>query len=114
MRKGLPFSALEEVMARFRLGRQQVSAVLHLPERTLARRKREQRLSPDESDRLVRLGRVAAQAEETLGSAERAAAWLNRPNRGLGGEAPLDSLDTDLGAREVEAVLGRLEYGAYS
>ncbi len=114
VRAGLPFSALEQVMARFGLGRQQVAEVLHLPERTLARRKRERRLQPDESDRLVRLARVAAQAEETLGSAERAAAWLRRPSRALGGEAPLDLLDTDLGAREVEAVLGRLDYGVYS
>lgn len=114
VRRGLPFTSLERVMARFGLGRQQVSEVLHLPERTLARRKRERRLSPDESDRLVRLARVAAQAEETLGSAERAAAWLQRPNRALGGEPPLALLDTDLGAREVEAVLGRLEHGVYS
>ena len=114
VREGLPFSALEEVIARFALGRREVSAVLHLPERTLARRKRERRLSPDESDRLVRLARIAAQAEETLGSAERAGLWLSRPNRALGGEAPLDLLDTDLGAREVEAILGRLEHGVYS
>lgn len=114
VRAGLPFSALEQVMARFGLGRQQVSEVLQLPERTLARRKRERRLQPDESDRLVRLARVAAQAEETLGSAERAAVWLRRSSRALGGEAPLDLLDTDLGAREVEAILGRLEHGVYS
>lgn len=114
VRQGLPFAALEEVMSRFDLGRQQISEVLHLPERTLARRKREERLRPDESDRLVRLARVAAQAEETLGAAERAATWLRRPNRALGGEPPLGLLDTDLGAREVEAVLGRLEHGVYS
>lgn len=114
VRQGLPFSSLEGVMARFDLGRQQVSEVLHLPERTLARRKREERLRPDESDRLVRLARVATQAEETLGSARRATTWLRRPNRALGGEPPLGLLDTDLGAREVEAVLGRLEHGVYS
>lgn len=114
VREGLPYSALEEVMQRFDLTRRQVSVLLQLPERTLARRKRERRLHPDESDRLVRLARVASQAADTLGSAERAAVWLRRPNRSLGGDTPLSLLDTDLGARWVEQVLGRLEHGVPS
>lgn len=114
VREGLPYSALEEVMERFGLSRQQASELLHLPERTLARRKRERRLHPDESDRLVRLARVAAQAADALGSTERAAVWLRRSNRALGGETPLSLLDTDLGARRVEQVLGRLEHGVPS
>jgi hypothetical protein len=32
-------------------------------------------------------------------------------HRALNGEAPLQLLDTDVGARQVEDVLGRLEYG---
>lgn len=114
VREGLPYKALEEVVDRFGLSRQQVSALLHLPERTLARRKRERRLHPDESDRLVRLARVATQAADTLGSTERAAVWLRRSNRALGGDSPLSLLDTDLGARRVEQVLGRLEHGVPS
>ncbi len=67
-----------------------------------------------DSNRLARLSRVATLAERTFGSTERAAGWLDRPNRALGGAAPVDLLDTDLGAREVEAVLGRIEYGVFS
>jgi putative toxin-antitoxin system antitoxin component (TIGR02293 family) len=61
-----------------------------------------------------RIARVMARAENVLGSPERATAWLNRPNRALGDAVPLDLLGTDLGAREVEAVLGRIEHGVYS
>jgi len=58
--------------------------------------------------------RIAAQAAEVLGSEEKASRWLHSPNRALGGSRPLDVVDTDLGAREVEAVLGRIEHGVYS
>ncbi len=114
IREGLPFASLEKVMERFGLSREEISAALNLPARTLARRKLEQRLHRDESDRLFRFARIAAQAAEVLGSEEKASRWLHSPNRALGGSRPLDVVDTDLGAREVEAVLGRIEHGVYS
>jgi putative toxin-antitoxin system antitoxin component (TIGR02293 family) len=114
IREGLPFSSLETVMERFRLNRDEVSSALDLPPRTLARRKQERRLRPAESDRLFRLARLAAQAVEVLGSEDKASRWLHTPNRALGGEAPLTLLDTDLGARQVEDLLGRIEHGVYS
>ncbi len=114
IRHGLPFSALEALMVKFDLGREEVSEALHLPARTLTRRKAEQLLRPDESDRLVRLASVAARAVEVLGSAEKASRWLQRPNRSLGGQVPLELLDTSVGTRQVEEVLGRIEDGVYS
>jgi putative toxin-antitoxin system antitoxin component (TIGR02293 family) len=114
IREGLPFVSLEKVMERFGLSRDEISAALNLPARTLARRKQERRLHRDESDRLFRFVRIAAQAADVLGSEEKASLWLHSPNRALGGSRPLDVVDTDLGAREVEAVLGRIEHGVYS
>jgi putative toxin-antitoxin system antitoxin component (TIGR02293 family) len=114
VRRGLPYAALEAVMRRLSLSREQVAEALHLPERTLARRKRERRLHPDESDRLFRLARIAAQATDVLGSPQKAATWLQSPNRALGGRVPLGLLDTDPGSRQVEDVLGRIEHGVYS
>jgi putative toxin-antitoxin system antitoxin component (TIGR02293 family) len=114
IREGLPFSSLERVMERFDLDREEISSALDLPSRTLARRKQERRLRPAESDRLFRLARVAAQASAVLGSERKASRWLHAANRALGGESPLALLDTDLGARQVEEVLGRIEHGIYS
>lgn len=114
VRSGLPYAALEAVVERFEIPRDDVLRILHVPLRTLARRKRERVFRPDESDRLLRLGRIAAMAEEVLGTREKAAAWLQDPNRALGGPRPLDRLDTDLGARQVEQILGRIAHGVYS
>jgi putative toxin-antitoxin system antitoxin component (TIGR02293 family) len=80
----------------------------------MARRKRSRRLHPDESDRLIRLARLATQAVQVFGKEDKAAMWMHRPNRALGSQAPLDLLRTDLGAKQVEEVLGRIEHGVIS
>ena len=88
---------------------------LVVPRRTLShRRSRGGRLTPPESDRVARVARAVALAQETLGTPAKAHAWLRRPNRELGGAEPLDLLVTDQGARTVEAVLDRLAYGVYA
>jgi len=114
LRTGLPYASLEAVASGFRIGAADLVAVLHVPPRTLARRKREKRLRADESDRLFRLGRIAALAEETLGGREKAIRWLHQPNRALGRAAPLRQLDTEPGARQVEDLLLRIAHGVHS
>ena len=112
--RGLPYGTLEAVTANFGLPRALVVRVLLVPERTLVRRKAAARFHADESDRIVRLARIAALAEDVLGSRDKAGRWLQKPNRALGGAVPLEQLTTDLGARQVEDVLGRIEHGLVS
>jgi putative toxin-antitoxin system antitoxin component (TIGR02293 family) len=114
VKAGLPYASLEALIGKFGLAREEAAAALHLPHRTIARRKKEQKLQADESDRLLRLARVSAQASATLGSDEKAVRWLRRPNRALGNRAPLDLIDSDIGTRQVEEVLGRIEHGNLS
>jgi putative toxin-antitoxin system antitoxin component (TIGR02293 family) len=114
VRAGLPYRSVETVAERFDLRREELSELLAVPQRTLARRKRERRLEPDESDRLFRLARLATRGVGVLGSADKVARWLKAPNRALGGRAPLALCDTDLGVRQVEEILGRIEHGVYS
>jgi len=114
LRAGLPFASLSAVASGYAIDGPAVASILRIPARTLARRKKERRLSADESDRLFRLGRIATLAGEVLGDRARATAWLHASNRALGGSTPLSQLDTDLGAEQVEAVLRRLAHGVYS
>jgi len=111
LRAGLPYGSLAAVATGFSIDGSAIVAILRIPQRTLARRKKERRLTAEESDRLFRLGRVATLAEEVLGSRAKATSWLHADNRALGGAAPLSELDTDLGAEQVEAVLLRLAHG---
>ena len=93
--------------------------MLDLPARTLARRKQTQRLAAPESDRfyrfnLYRFNRVLSHAERVPGTRTKATQWLRRPNRALNGATPLALLDTDIGATQVDDLLGRLEHGVFS
>jgi putative toxin-antitoxin system antitoxin component (TIGR02293 family) len=114
VRSGLPFGALEALVHTIGIPTAAITKALGLAPRTLARRKDKRAFSPVESDRLYRLARVACLAIQVLGSQEKAKEWLARPNRALGGETPLSLLDTDIGAHQVEAVLGRIEHGVFS
>ena len=115
IRKGLPASAVASLAEKLDLKNAAISERLGIPQRTLTRRlSQHSRLTAAESDRTVRLARVYATAVEMIGNAEKAVEWLRTPNRALGGELPLDRLDTDLGARDVEDILGRIAYGVYS
>jgi putative toxin-antitoxin system antitoxin component (TIGR02293 family) len=80
----------------------------------LQRRKTERRLSPQESDRVMRFWRLTQQAAKVFGDMARGRQWLKFPQRGLGGAVPLDYASTEVGAREIESLLGRIEYSVYS
>jgi putative toxin-antitoxin system antitoxin component (TIGR02293 family) len=112
--EGLPYKAFEAVTAHYDLDQSAVSVVIHVPSRTLARRKQSQRFQAEESDRLARVARAAAQAEEVLGTSVKAGRWLQKPNRALGGAVPLEHLSTEVGARQVEEVLARIAHGVPS
>jgi putative toxin-antitoxin system antitoxin component (TIGR02293 family) len=82
---------------------------------TLARRQKaaKRRLSSEESERLARVARLWAFAVDVWGSEETARRFLSGPYALLGGRVPLDvAIETEIGARTVEELLGRLKYGS--
>ena len=81
---------------------------------TLHRRKNAGRLDAAESDRVVRFARLLGKAAVVMESLENGRRWLVSPQIGLGGAIPLEYAETEIGAREVEDLLGRIEYGVYS
>jgi putative toxin-antitoxin system antitoxin component (TIGR02293 family) len=112
VQKGLSITALETFQRRSGLSTTELSDAIIVTARTLARRKEQGRLEPEESDRLLRVARVFAKALDLFdGDADQTRAWLSVPQRALGGVPPLVLARTDLGAREVEALAERLEHG---
>ena len=111
IRRGLPARALQSLEKKLRISPKQLAAVLNIPERTLMRRRSASAPIPkDESDRIYRVARIYNFAAEALGSEEAAAAWLLDKNPALR-NVPLQMLDTEIGTREVETVLGHIRYG---
>jgi len=114
IREGFPPAVVEELMRTSGLTLKELAGALDLSPRSLQRRRRSGRLARYESDRLYRLARIVAIANQYLGDHQRAMHWLKHPNRALGGLAPVAAIDTELGARQVENVLGRIAYGGIS
>jgi putative toxin-antitoxin system antitoxin component (TIGR02293 family) len=114
IREGFPPAVVEELMRASGLTLKELASALDLSPRSLQRRRRSGRLARYESDRLYRLARIVAIANEYLGDHVRAMRWFKHPNRALGGLAPIAAIDTELGARQVESILGRIAYGGIS
>jgi putative toxin-antitoxin system antitoxin component (TIGR02293 family) len=114
LKQGISFDELEQLRRSLDLPLERLVPMLGISKATLHRRKLSGRLDGAESDRVVRFARLLGKAIEVLESPESARAWLGSPQIGLGGEVPLEFAETELGAREVEDLLGRIEEGVYS
>jgi len=112
LNKGLPIEALAEIEHRGIIDEFEMKSFIAA--RTLARRKSEKRLSPEESDLVARIVRIYDFAAEVFGDEQKAHKWLRTSNRALSGQQPLALLRTDYGARMVESILGRIAHGIYS
>src|SRR5258706_1886726 len=114
IRDGIPAAAIESILSVARLSQSELADALGIPERTLARRKREGILSSEESSKFLRLARVISRASEVFDDTAAAVDWLKSPNAALRGNVPLSLLDTDIGAESVFDTLGRIEHGVFA
>jgi len=112
VKRGLTFQAFERFQRNTKLSTADVAEAVAISMRTLHRRKEQGRLEPDESDRLVRFSRIFGRTLQLFeGNLDTARRWLSTPIDALGGERPIALAKTDVGAREVEALIDRLEQG---
>jgi putative toxin-antitoxin system antitoxin component (TIGR02293 family) len=113
--QGLPMRAVESLALGLGMALPELAERLGIPARTLARRKTAGRLSPDESERVVRVARLLEKALALFNwDGSEARQWLRQPKQALAGQSPLDYARTEIGAREVENLLGRIEHGVFS
>lgn len=95
------------------LERSEIDAVV-IPSRTLQhRRSRREKLTVEESDRVLRVIRVLSLTESIYGSRDRALAWLRKPHARLDQRTPLSLLKTDTGSRIVEELLIQIDEGMF-
>jgi putative toxin-antitoxin system antitoxin component (TIGR02293 family) len=110
--RGLRYRTFERFRSNARLTNDELSELVAVTARTRHRRKETGRLEPDESDRLVRAARTFGRALELFeGDAEAARRWFTAGASALGGRSPIALCRTDVGTREVESLIDRLEHG---
>ena len=97
------------------LNNDQLGALLGLSRRSINRLTPAKAVLPAVAgDRLYRSARLLALAVDVFEDQGAATEWLKSPQRALNNAVPVDIATTDIGAREVEALLGRIEHGVYS
>ncbi len=113
---GLPETELTQLQASLAIPAERLVPLLGVSKATFHRRKKSAgaKLSPLVSDRVARFALLLRQAIRVFGNREDANRWLKAPQLGLGGAVPLDFARTEVGAREVERLLGRIEHGVYA
>lgn len=105
VQSGLPIESLESVMkrlpsSRHRHWRRLVTSGATGP-----------RLSPGGSEQTARLAFVLALAKDVWGSWPRALAFLQRDHRELDGKNPLEAAESEWGAKQVEQILRKIQFG---
>lgn len=112
VRSGFPYRSVANLQKATALPWSAISRFVGIPQRTLTRRQGQGKLQPDESDRVLRASRVYDAAVALFeGDMNQARKWLQTAQPGLGGDTPLDFASTEVGAHEVESLIGRLEHG---
>ncbi|MGH9416189.1 MAG: antitoxin Xre/MbcA/ParS toxin-binding domain-containing protein [Terriglobales bacterium] len=96
------------------LGFTEIAEIVIAPRTVKHRRSRSEPLSPQESDRVLRVERILSQAEAVFGSRARALQWLRRSDDRLGGRSRLSLLKTESGGRLVEEMLLQIAEGIYT
>jgi putative toxin-antitoxin system antitoxin component (TIGR02293 family) len=114
VRDGLPTERFEALRELLDVPSGTLAEVVGITPSTLSRRRKRGTFNKEESERLLRVARLALRAIDVLDGLENARKWLTEPARALGGEVPLKFADTEPGAREVERLLTRLDHGVYS
>ena len=115
VRRGLPFAAFENLVQAVGAPQREVARAVGMAATTLGRRRKDGRLTPVESDHVMRIARLAALARELMaGDPDAASAWLRTPHALLDEETPLSIAATETGGREVERLIGQLRHGVFS
>ena len=115
VREGFPYQAFVSLSESMDLTNQQLAELVQISERTLVRRSKAGRLKAEESERLLRFSRLFTMAVELFdGEPLAAQEWLAAESRALQGKTPLEVSKTEVGAREVENLITRLEHGVFT
>jgi len=115
IRDGLPASSVDTLSTALHVSKNAVALLLSMSVATLRRRQKDGTLHIDESDRVVRFARIRDLAVDMMqGDNDAAVGWLQTPHPLLQGESPMSYASTEMGALDVEDLIGRIRHGVFS
>lgn len=114
IKEGLSVKAFYRLCKNLSISEKALANTLNIALSTLARRKKTGRLTFEESERVYRIARLYDRTCEVFEDIEMARKWLKEPSWALGDVSPLEFAETELGAQEVDDLLGRIEHGVFT
>jgi putative toxin-antitoxin system antitoxin component (TIGR02293 family) len=114
IKEGLSVKAFYQLCKNLNISEKALANTLNIALSTLARRKKTGRLTFEESERVYRIARLYDRACEVFEDIEMARKWLRETSWALGDVSPLEFAETELGAQEVDDLLGRIEHGVFT
>jgi putative toxin-antitoxin system antitoxin component (TIGR02293 family) len=114
IKEGLSVKAFERLCKNLELSEKSLAKTLNIAISTLARRKKSGRMTFEESERIFRIARLYDRAVEVFEDKKMGRKWLKEPAWALGDVPPLEFAETELGAQEVDDLLGRIEHGIFT
>lgn len=114
VKSGLPVRRFDEIQEMLDVPDERLLKILGISKSTLIRRRKRSVFTQAESEHLARLAQILDHAVEVLGDVDSARTWLTKSKLGLGWKVPLDHMETEQGAREVDDLLSRIKYGVAS
>jgi len=111
IRKGIPKQAMTHLMHIADISLNEMASIIHTSDRTLRRYSPHQKLSEQQSERMVEMARLYSRGEEIFGDIENFKDWMDTSLLPLGNKKPKEYLDTSLGIAMLMDELGRIEHG---
>ncbi len=114
IRSGIPKQAMMHLMEVADISLNEMASIIHTSDRTLRRYVAHQRLSQDQSERMVEIARLYSRGEEVFGSMNDFKNWMDTVLLPFGNKKPKAFLDTSLGIAMIMDELGRIQHGIFA
>lgn len=114
IRTGIPKQAMTHLMDIADITLNEMASFIHTSDRTLRRYTPQQKLSQEQSERMIEMARLYSRGEEVFGTMEKFKQWMDTQLLPLGNKKPKVFLDTSLGINMIMDELGRIEHGIFA
>ena len=114
IRTGIPKQAMTNLMDIAEITLNEMASIVHTSDRTLRRYSAQQKLSQEQSERMIEMAKLYSRGEEVFGGMEKFKQWMDTVLLPFGNKKPKAFLDTSLGINMIMDELGRIEHGIFA
>lgn len=114
IRAGIPRQVMDRLMSVADLSLSEMAAIIHTSDRTLRRYTAGQRLSQEQSERMVEIARLYSRGEEVFGSLDEFRTWMDATLLAFGNKKPKEFMDTSIGITMIMDEIGRVQHGVFA